>query len=434
VSVTSPGARPWSRLFAATALTLFVAAIAVAGYLLASRPLLLLFAVIALVVAVAAGLVALVNRGVRRVAGLGVAVAALAVTVVLLGPAAIAGILTIAGLVAASAGTARAALGRHRPRTHRLPLGVASVGPASRPVLLINPRSGGDATDAAALADEARRRLIKPVILSPHDNLRAIAEREVAGGASVLGMAGGDGSQAVVADVARQHNVAFVCVPAGTFNHFARDLGLDRTDPVSALDAFAAAAEVRIDLGLVNDRVFVNNVSVGAYAMIVEDERYRDMKVATAAALLPDLVGTDTESTFDLRFSGPDGEAFDSADLLLVSNNPYSLVTAAGFAGRQRLDAGELGLVAVRARPPRPGRLGVLTWTAQRLRIDSSESVAAGLDGESVALEPPLEFSVLHRALRVRLSRDTLAPGHAPGLRQTGAALLRVIANRPAWP
>ena len=96
--------------------------------------------------------------------------------------------------------------------------------------------------------------------------------------------------------------MAVVCVPAGTRNHFALDLGLDRDDVVGALDAFADAVERRIDLATVGDRVFVNNVSLGVYAKIVQSPEYRDAKRQTTAKMLPELLGPDAEP-FDLRFT-----------------------------------------------------------------------------------------------------------------------------------
>jgi diacylglycerol kinase family enzyme len=134
----------------------------------------------------------------------------------------------------------------------------------------MNPKSGGGKVERFNLVEEARRRGIEPVVLAPGDDLLELAERAVAGGADVVGMAGGDGSQALVAGVAAAHGVGFVCVPAGTRNHLAMDLGLDRDDVVGALDAYGAAVERRIDLGLVGDRVFVNNATMGLYAKIVQ--------------------------------------------------------------------------------------------------------------------------------------------------------------------
>jgi Diacylglycerol kinase catalytic domain len=137
------------------------------------------------------------------------------------------------------------------------------------------------------LVEEAERRGIEPIVLAPGNDLRRLAEQAVARGADVIGMAGGDGSQALVAGVAADDGVAFVCVPAGTRNHLAMDLGLDRDDVIGALDAFGAAMERRIDLGLAGGRVFVNNATMGLYAKIVQSPTYRGRKVGTALDMLP---------------------------------------------------------------------------------------------------------------------------------------------------
>ena len=159
-------------------------------------------------------------------------------------------------------------------------------------------------------------------------------------------MAGGDGSQALVAQVAMEHDLPYVCIPAGTRNHLALDLGLDRDDVVGALDAFIDGGERRIDLAFVNDRIFVNNVSLGIYAEIVQSDAYRDAKLATVETMLPDLLGPDA-TPFDLRFRGPDGGEQQTAQLVLVSNNRYVLDRLGGIGSRPRLDTGRLGIVAV---------------------------------------------------------------------------------------
>src|SRR4029077_15424205 len=115
---------------------------------------------------------------------------------------------------------------------------------------------------------------------------------------------------------------AFVCIPAGTRNHFALDLGLDRDDVVTALDAFGPLVERVVDLATVNGRVFVNNVSLGLYAPVVESEDYRAHKVGTAMSMMPDLLGADAQP-FDLQHIGPDGEPRSGAHVLMVANNPY---------------------------------------------------------------------------------------------------------------
>ena len=269
-------------------------------------------------------------------------------------------------------------------------------------------------------------------------------------GADVIGMAGGDGSQALVADVARQHDVAHVCVPAGTRNHFALDLGLDRADVVGALDAFGPALERQIDLALIGDRIFVNNASLGVYATVVQSEAYRDAKLGTTARMLPDLLGPGGKR-FDLRFDWPDGAPRSSADMLLVSNDVYRLESMTGFGTRPRIDDGLLGVVTVTvdraADLPTLMSLeaagcierfrGYRAWSTPEFVVDSSEPlIDVGVDGEALRLQPPLRFRSLPGALRVRT--PLTAPGASPaatapaGLGEAVPALLRVLAGRPA--
>src|SRR5690606_6247281 len=193
------------------------------------------------------------------------------------------------------------------------------VGPARHPVLLVNPRSGDGVAEDTDLVAAARQRGIRVVEVHDGDDLPALARREARRGADCLGMAGGDGSLAAVATEAMRAHVPFVCVPAGTRNHFALDLGLDRSDPVAALDAFGEAFQRRIDVGVVNGRVFLNNVSMGAYGEVVADEQYRERKLGTALERIPEVVGPDAEP-LDLRFVDGDGERHDTAAVLQVSN------------------------------------------------------------------------------------------------------------------
>ena len=112
-------------------------------------------------------------------------------------------------------------------------------------------------------------------------------------GVDLLGVAGGDGTQALVAGIAAEHDLPFLVISAGTRNHFALDLGLDRDDPSTCMDALRDGVEVRVDLGMIGDRPFVNNASFGAYAEIVQSPEYRDNKEGTILSMLPDLLTTD---------------------------------------------------------------------------------------------------------------------------------------------
>jgi diacylglycerol kinase family enzyme len=431
------------RLSAAAALAAVGAALLVIVAVLMRSLIVLPLVLAGLVVAVLAGWSSLVCAArARRWASLTLMAGALIATLMLLGVETIAGMVLVLLLVAASNAAAGVALGPERALLAE-PAAATAVEAAVHGVLLMNARSGGGKVERFHLVEEARRRGIATVLLRPGDDLRSLAEDAVAGGADVIGMAGGDGSQALVADVARRHDVAFVCVPAGTRNHFALDLGLDRSDVAGALDAFGAAVERRIDLATVDGRVFVNNASLGVYATVVQSAAYRDAKMSTAVAMLPDLLGP-RATGFDLRYTGPDGAPAESADLLLVSNNPYT------GSSRPRLDTGVLGIVAVRAETTAEASTllaletvgaihrfrGFRQWTAAEFRIDSSQPVPVGVDGEALLLPPPLEFRILPGALRVRLPKAAAGARRSPWriaeVRRSVAGLMRVLANRPA--
>jgi diacylglycerol kinase family enzyme len=279
------------------------------------------------------------------------------------------------------------------------------------------------------------------VVLRPGDDLVALAEAAVAGGADVIGMAGGDGSQALVAGVAARHGVAMVVVPAGTRNHLAMDLGLDRGDVVGALDACGSAVERAVDLGDVNGRPFVNNVSLGLYAAIVRSPAYRDAKVDTTLNALPGLLGPGSRP-FDLRFTDPAGERHAGAHVLQVSNNAYG-PTIRTFVSRPSLDSGRLGVIAltIPEGPPDPVVLaaiasgapdrvpGYLGWQPLTFEVDSGGPIDAGIDGEAVRMTPPLHFTIRPGALRVRL--PSTRAGCLPPPAQLAQARLRGLPRPP---
>jgi diacylglycerol kinase family enzyme len=273
------------------------------------------------------------------------------------------------------------------------------ISPPNAPVLLVNPRSGGGKAQHHDLVGRCRAWGIEPLPLEPGDDISAVATAAVLRGADVIGMAGGDGSQAAAAAVAAQHDLPYVVVPAGTRNHFALDLGADPDDVVGALPAFFGGKERRVDLARVNGRVFVNNASMGLYGSIVQSRQYRDAKLRTVIEMLPELLGPRAEP-FDLRFTDAEGSEHLGAQLLLVSNNRYELNPLGARRARGRIDKGTLGVVAVHLAPP-PSR-PVCEWTTPEFRVSSGGPVDVGLDGEAVTLGPPLVFESLPSALRAR--------------------------------
>jgi diacylglycerol kinase family enzyme len=261
--------------------------------------------------------------------------------------------------------------------------------------LLINPHSGNGRTGTEELVAAAKERAVETHVLRPGEDAADLARASDFG---ILGVAGGDGSLAPVAEVALETNRAFVCVPFGTRNHFARDLGLERDDPVSALDAFSGH-ERRIDVGRVNDRIFLNNVSLGVYASLVhrrERHRRRRQLLARGRALLRTL-----RHPHPLRVT-VDGDAI-SARIVLIANNAYELQLFE-LGARPALDEGRLHVYTVGALMPK-------AWderSGAAFTIDALGPLAAAVDGEPAQLDPPLRFSIEPRALRVLLPR---APG-----------------------
>jgi len=437
------------RIWAWIALVAAAGVVATLAVLLAHDVVALLFVLAALGLAGAGLWLAATRRGIARFLGIVVALAALAGGVAgLIEQGVIDELVALVVAIAVFGAASRMAL-RRRQVSER----TDSTHSAARPararsgVLLINPKSGGGKAERFDLPGEARKRGIRAVVLERGDDLLELAEQALSDGADVIGMAGGDGSQALVATVAMRHNVPHVCIPAGTRNHFALDLGLDRDDVIGALDAFTDGVERRIDLARVNDHVFVNNASLGVYAEVVQSDAYRDAKLETWTKMLPELLGPGAPP-IDLEFEGPDGTELSDAPLVLVSNNPYQLTSLAGAGTRARLDTGRLGLVAARITGASDiaefvmfetvGQAqrfhGLLEWSEVRFEVRSSSPVAVGLDGEALMLEPPLQFVSLPGALRVRLperASNGIAATSASFTRDNLRTLSRIATGHP---
>lgn len=420
------------RLAAAGALLAGLAAIGL-GLLFAAERLprgLVVLALLAAVVSLA--WYGLVGAGPARIAGFAGAALCLAVTLafVVRGESETAraiGTILLAGV---------AVLAARRAFKVRVPLpGVAAP---RRPVLIYNPKSGGGKAERLGLAEEARSRGIEPVELTPEADLEGLARAAVADGADALAMAGGDGSQAVVAAIAAELDLPYACVPAGTRNHFALDLGVDRDDVVGALDALVDGGERRVDLGEVNGRTFVNNVSLGFYAEAVRRDGYREAKLKTLLQVIPEVMGPDADGP-DLSWHSPSGRRHSSGAAILVSNNQYRLGKAVGSGTRPKIDDGLLGIAVLAEPTTAGGRLRRFQkpwrdWSAPGFTVDSGGPVAAGIDGESTELEPPLEFRIRPGALRVRIAAGH--PGASPsaaipdGAGKVIRSLARIAAGR----
>ncbi len=407
----------------------------------------LALALVGLVVAVGGLWWAMTERMPRR--GLGIAggiggLALIALSVIWVTPHAdrpLIRLVAVALLLCGAVGLGRAALVRDlQGHDDRRPV---SVQRPRHPVLICNPWSGGGKVEKFGLVDLAEDLGVKVVMLDHGLDLEQLARGAIAGGADCLGMAGGDGSQALVASIAVEHDLPFVCVSAGTRNHFALDLGIDREDPRLSLRAFADAIERRIDYATVGDRLFVNNVSLGIYATIVQQEGYREAKSDTTKAMLPEMLGR-TQEPFDLQFTGPDGIEVDGAFLIQVSNNPYVLGATLDASQRRRMDTGTLGIVAISARTgSEAARVFALSALGQRRRSRNwhefsaehfevrsrSGKAYAGIDGEALELSTPLKFEIHPGGLRLLVPEGNLTAAERRQARDISVGDLIAIAR-----
>ena len=314
--------------------------------------------------------------------------------------------------------TARLALVRDHP-DWRMPEHPAEP-PARRPYLIMNPKSGGGKVEKFDLKRKAEERGAEVFLIDGSEpvDVAKVAREAVAQGADLLGVAGGDGTQALVAGIAAEHGIPFVVISAGTRNHFALDLGLDREDPSACLGALSDGVELRVDLGKINGQTFVNNASFGAYAEVVETPAYRGDKLNTTLNLLPDLL----QGQRGVRLSArADDTEIRSPQALLVANNPYGTGDIAGLSRRARLDAGVLGVIGVKVRNVQQaidllrGRraVGVRVLSTKKIEITAdAPQIPVGVDGEALSMSPPVVCAISPGALRVWVPRDR--PGVVP--------------------
>src|SRR6478736_5118651 len=397
-AVASPAARRW---LARGAFAAWIAAIVVLIGTEGSIGLtLLVVGVLGAAVVLVGGYWFVAKHGIGRWLGLVVAVAAVvAVLVIFLRQdAIIVAVITVALLALGGAAAHRAMRGS----TPEWMPTVQTPAPI-RPFIVMNPRSGGGKVVKFDLQRKAQDRGAEVVLLEGpgHVDVAAIVRDAVDRGADLLGVAGGDGTQALVAGICAEHDIPLLVISAGTRNHFALDLGLDRDDPSTCLAALTDGEEVRVDLGLIGDRPFVNNASFGAYAEIVQSPEYRDNKNKTILAMLPDLLSGSGGPNLTVR---SDAGIRDRLQAVLVSNNPYGSGRVQDMGRRARLDQGTLGILAAQLTSATQA-VGLLRRNENRSVTSTSSSgevivdaetptIPVGIDGEAVTVQTPVHCTV----------------------------------------
>ncbi|SNS97372.1 diacylglycerol/lipid kinase family protein [Rhodococcoides kyotonense] len=411
-----PARRWWARGAFASAVGAGVVPVFFAG--LWRTTALLVVVLVGVVVIVACLYWFLTRRGALRWMALGIAVLAPIVVVALFVRADLLWVVLASYLLSAAAVVcARVAL---RSRQDETAMPEYPARRPERPFVIMNPHSGGGKVAKYDLKRKAEELGAEVVLLDGPAivDVTELAQHAVAHGADLLGVAGGDGTQALVAAVAAEHDVPFLVISAGTRNHFAMDLGLDRTDPTLSLNALRDGVELHVDLGTINGRPFVNNASFGVYAEIVRDPAYRDDKAATVLAQLPELLSGHTGPRLVAHI---DDVVVSEPHAVLVSNNAYGSSDLAGLNRRDRLDRGELGAVTLSVANTRQavGLLrrnlsrGATQATAAEVIVDAdTPEIPVGVDGESLMLPTPVRCTIHPRALRVQVPRTR--PGVRP--------------------
>jgi diacylglycerol kinase family enzyme len=410
---TSARATAAQRWLARLSLVAVAAAVVVLLVVAGARSLALVAVGLGALVLTAAGLWWTVRyRDLRRLLALALLVLAPIAVLVLYVLASLAWVVGLSlGLMALAVGSGRAALHRD-PGPTSMPEHQAP--PPRRAFLIMNPRSGGGKVAKFDLERKARALNAEVELLQGPGtvDVAELARKAVADGADLLGVAGGDGTQALVAAVAAEHDVPLLVITAGTRNHFALDLGLDRDDPSRCLAALTDGVELHVDLGWIDDRPFVNNVSFGAYAAVVQSPAYRADKARTTLDLLPEFLAGHRGARLRVRAGNV---TIEGPQAVLVSNNPYGMGDVAGLGRRARLDGGVLGLVGVRVDSAmqaagllrgRHGH-GLAMLVAGEVVVEAdAPSIPVGVDGEALSLATPVRCTVRPKALRVRVPRD----------------------------
>jgi diacylglycerol kinase family enzyme len=427
-----PRSAPWLARLSFALVFCAVAVVAVVAGLKSFA--MLAVGLVAAVVSLVAAFWFLSRRGALRWLSLTVFVAAPVAVIVVYALYSLLWVALVSGAVWLLAGmTARTALAGDRGEWRMPEYPVSRL--ARHPFLIMNPKSGGGKVGRFDLQRKAEDLGAEVFLLdSPEPvDVAEVARTAVARGTDLLGVAGGDGTQALVAGVAAEHGIPFMVITAGTRNHFALDLGLDRDDPRACLGALSDAVELRVDLGVIGGRTFVNNASFGAYAEIVEAPAYRGDKLGTTLDLLPDLLQGHQGSRLTVH---TDGAEISAPQAVLVANNPYGTGDIAGLGRRARLDRGMLGVVVVTVGSARQavglirGRrtTGLRVLTAHEVTVTAdTPQVPVGIDGEAVSLPVPVRCAVRPGALRVWVPRDR--PGVPASKPELNWARLRRLAG-----
>lgn len=251
-------------------------------------------------------------------------------------------------------------------------------------------------------------------------DIAAMARQAVDEGFDVVAAAGGDGTQSAVAGAMAGTDAVMAVLPGGTFNYFARDLGVGETLD-QALETLQAAQPAAIDVGQIHDLVFLNNVSLGAYPHILKTREsiYRRWGRSRIAAYWSVMVALRRLRRPMQLTAIVEGEARDfTTALVFVARSAYQL-DAFGLDGADAIRAGQFAVLIAKARQPMPLMRSAFRLAfgfsakdsdfdlilTDRLVIQTGKRQLIAHDGEKTVMASPLKLRVWHDGLRVLLPR-----------------------------
>lgn len=294
--------------------------------------------------------------------------------------------------------------------------------PVTRGTLFFNPSSGAKLSpaEASALQDAAREAGLEVIKLTHDVDVPATIRERMRQGVKLFVAAGGDGTINHVVQALIHTDATLGVIPVGTYNHFAKDLGLP-LDWREALEVIVTGDTRSVDAARINDRYFVNNISMGLYPELVarREERGRDYPrwkarlwaAYTTLRKYPHVtVNVDSEHHQEVV----------RTHMLMVSNNPYDLSRLGIEAPRTNLNAGRLTIYWLPHLPRialmkfvahyLAGRVretpGFRSFGTRQLKLHSNRrQLHLGIDGELLTVQPPIALTIVPQGLSVRVGR-----------------------------
>jgi diacylglycerol kinase family enzyme len=287
--------------------------------------------------------------------------------------------------------------------------------------VVINSASGrATTTDEARLEELFRKAGLSADVIEVRNAGADLPARCARGGTVVA--AGGDGTVSAVAAILAGTPATIGVLPLGTLNHFARDVGIP-TDLDKAVGVIAARRIRAIDVGIVNDRVFVNNVSIGVYPSIVEmREQLRRQGHRKWMAMVLAIVRI-LRHYRGVRVTITVGErrVTHRTPFVLIANNEYS-IQGGGLGQRESLAGGRLWVYLapqIRAwqlprlvigsllgRPSALDDLEILSGPDVRIDIPGTGHVRLAIDGETTMMATPMRCRTSAASLNVLVPAD----------------------------